>query len=446
MTPFAHTGGLGDVLGALPKALIRFGHQVSVVLPLFATVDRSKYKLEQVGNDLSLTLAGTQISYNLKKTVHENITVYFVDKPEYYDRSELYGDEDGDYPDNFERFSFFCRAVVETAASIEPSPHILHCHDWQSGLIPAYLKFNFRDHDVLKSIPTICTIHNIGYQGNFTMDNAPDSDLPEKTFGPRGFEFYNQFSFLKGNIIYSDAVTTVSSRYAREVQTPEYGAGLDGVMKNCREKLYGILNGVDYDDWNPENDQYIEHKYTSEDYSNKTINKEQLQREFGLPVNRETPVIGMVTRLAEQKGLDLMQEPMERLMAEDVQIVVLGSGEKHYEEMMERFAVQYPDKFAAKIAFNKKLSHLIEAGSDFFLMPSRYEPCGLSQIYSLKYGTIPLSCGRQAALMTRLSMPFVTLSMVPDSSSATTIRKQWLTALSRLSIFSATAMMTGREL
>jgi starch synthase len=387
--PFSKTGGLADVVGALPRALAALGHQVSVYIPRYRqtkltdpqTVVRSitvpfddKYRF------CSIVTAGPSTG----------VRFYFVDYPPYFDRDALYGSPAGDYPDNAERFALFSRAVLE-ASKVLGVPHVFHCHDWQSALVPVMLRTLYAEDPAFRDVATVFTIHNMGYQGLFPPDTLPLLMLPWDLLTMSKMEFFGQVNFLKGALVYSDYVTTVSKKYSQEIQTTEYGFGLEGVLRDRAATVTGILNGIDYDEWNPQTDQFIAAKYSPQDLSGKLKCKQDLLQAFGIPnVDAKVPVIGIVSRFAAQKGFDLIAQIMDRLAREEMIMVVLGSGDKLYEEMFQRLNKQFPNKIAAKVAFDNAIAHKIEAGADLFLMPSRYEPCGLNQMYSLKYGTVPI--------------------------------------------------------
>ena len=387
--PFSKTGGLADVVGALPRALAALGHQVSVYVPRYRqtkladpqTVVRSitipfddKYRF------CSVVTAGNSAG----------VRFYFVDYPPYFDRDALYGTPAGDYPDNAERFALFSRAVIE-ATKILGVPHIFHCHDWQSALLPVMLRTLYAEDPAFREVGTVFTIHNMGYQGLFPPDTLPLLMLPWELLTISKMEFFGQVNFLKGALVLSDFVTTVSKKYSQEIQTTEYGFGLEGVLRNRVATVAGILNGVDYDEWSPQTDKFIAAKYSPQDLSGKLQCKKDLLNAFGLTnADTKVPVIGIVSRFAAQKGFDLIAQIIDRLAREEMIMLVLGSGDKLYEEMFQRLNKQFPNKFVAKVAFDNAIAHKIEAGADMFLMPSRYEPCGLNQIYSLKYGTVPI--------------------------------------------------------
>jgi len=318
------------------------------------------------------------------------VQFYFVDYPPFFDREALYGTSAGDYPDNAERFALFSRAVLE-ASKILDAPDVFHCHDWQSALVPVLLRTQYAGDPAFRDVGVVFTIHNMGYQGLFPPDTLPLLTLPWDLFTISKMEFFGNVNFLKGALIFSDFVTTVSKKYSQEIQTTEFGFGLEGVLRTRSSTVTGILNGVDYDEWSPETDKFTAARYSPQDLSGKAKCRQDLLATFGITeVDSRFPVIGIVSRFAAQKGFDLIAQVMERLAREEMIIVALGSGDTLYEEMFLRLSKQFPQKIAVKVAYDNALAHKIEAGSDMFLMPSNYEPCGLNQIYSLKYGTVPI--------------------------------------------------------
>jgi len=384
--PFSKTGGLADVVGALPRALAAAGHQVSVFTP--------RYRLTRVPDEHTVVQSITvpfddryRFCSIVEGTGYPGVRFFFVDYPPFFDRDGLYGTASGDFPDNAERFALFCRAVLE-ASKILGLPDIFHCHDWQASLVPVLLKTQYAEDPALRGVGTVFTIHNIGYQGLFPPEILPLLTLPWDLFTITKMEFFGNVNFLKGALTYSDFVTTVSRKYAQEIQTTEFGFGLEGVLKARTETVAGILNGVDYEEWNPESDKFIAAHYGPEDLSGKLECKRDLLRAMGLAEkDLSLPVVGIVSRFAAQKGFDLIGQVIDRLALEEILFTVLGSGDRLYEEMFMRLAKRVPEKIAVRIAYDNALAHKIIAGADMFLMPSRYEPCGLSQIYSLKYGT-----------------------------------------------------------
>ena len=389
--PFAKTGGLADVSGSLPRVLAEMGHEVFLILPKYRPIDEKRFPLTKTGILLKVPIAlkvETAEVYSSESVPHFHS--FFIRKDAYYDRDQLYGTPSGDFEDNAERFTFFSRAILEAALALEVSLDIIHCNDWQTGLAPVYLKTLYRNSSSLKQAASIFTIHNIGYQGLFWHYDMQLTNLGWELFTPQALEFYGKVNFLKAGIVFADAVTTVSRKYMEEIQTPEFGAGLDGVLRDRKEDLYGILNGVDYDEWSPGKDPFIKERYGPAGLKGKRICKADLQREFGLAMTEEVPLIGMISRLDEQKGFDLIAAIMEKLMELGPQCVLLGTGKEKYHLLLENLQKKYPQQLGVKIAFDNALAHKIEAGADMFLMPSRYEPCGLNQIYSLKYGTVPI--------------------------------------------------------
>jgi starch synthase len=387
MTPFAATGGLGDVLGALPPALASLGAQVHVVLPAFRTpaiaaADGPIHTTVRVAHGAGIREAG------LRTVRHRGVALSFVVADDYFDRESLYGGPQGDYPDNAARFAFFAKAVAAVVPRLEPPPDVVHCHDWQTGLVPPLLRTS--GDPTLAGLATVFTIHNLGYQGVFPPDVWPLLGLDPRWFGPSHLEFHGLVSFLKGGLVFADALTTVSPRYAEEIQRPEQGHGLDGVLRERRAALRGIVNGIDPTRWDPAHDPHLAAPFDADDLTGKAACKADLQRAFGLPVAPRVPLIGMVTRLAEQKGLDLVAAALPDLLALDLQLVILGRGDERYERWLADAGRRDPTRLAVRLAFDEGLSHRVEAGADAFLMPSRYEPCGLNQLYSLRYGTVPI--------------------------------------------------------
>jgi starch synthase len=327
----------------------------------------------------------------LEGTLDGDVPVFFIDKPSYFDRPQLYQTPDGeDFLDNSERFIFFSRGVLEAVKALGLKPQVLHCNDWQTGLVPVYLKTLYRADEALKGAATVFSVHNLGYQGVFWHLDMPSTGLDWDLFTPDGIEFYGNINFLKGGLMFADLINTVSKTYAKEIQTEEFGHGLDGVLRYRADRLYGIVNGIDYGVWNPATDPHIPAKYSPGHLEGKAACKKSLQEEMGLPAKGLTPLIGIVSRLASQKGFDLLVEAMAKLMDLGLQFAILGSGDPVYHEALEKAASRYPEQVGLKLGFDEGLAHRIEAGSDMFLMPSRYEPCGLNQLYSLKYGTVPV--------------------------------------------------------
>jgi len=474
--PFSKTGGLADVVGALPHAIAALGHQVTVYLPLYRETHGSGgqagylpsnaaspggLRTEQEGElpstvpfldasnievasidadgfdasnfdasslDSSSLLASklvcaepdpadfeqaelSPVRQESPRTVIASLTIpfddryrfcsvldggmergvryFFIDYPPFFDRDGLYGTPMGDFPDNAERFALYCRAVLESAKLLGV-PDVIHCHDWQSALIPILLRTLYEEDPAWRNVPTVFTIHNIGYQGVFSPDTLPLLMLPWDLFTISKLEFFGQVNFLKGALVHSDVITTVSRRYAQEIQTSEYGYGLEGVLRGRSSSVAGVLNGVDYTQWNPATDRFLAAQYSPESLEGKRECRRDLLRRFGLDPESPAPVIGVVSRFAAQKGIDLIALAADRLAHEDCTLAILGAGEREYEERFTSLARQYPGRIALRVGYDNELAHIIEAGADMFLMPSRYEPCGLNQIYSLKYGTVPI--------------------------------------------------------
>jgi starch synthase len=387
--PFAKTGGLGDVAGALPLALARLGHDVTLVLPryrgAFTGTEIDRMRIPMTGRLFDVTF--------VEHALGDRVRAVLVDCPELYDRPELYGHGNSDYPDNAVRFAVLSRAALEFAARPERAPDVVHAHDWQAGLTPVYLETLFRDRAVLASAGRVFTIHNLAYQGLFPPVWMPALDLGWELFGVDGIEFWGKLSFLKAGINFSEYVTTVSPRYGKEIQTPQYGFGFDGILQRRSKQLCGILNGIDVRVWNPAVDRYLPKPYTPETLDDKQASKRALLERVGLPFTEDAskrPVVGLVSRLVDQKGFDLLAALGADLRAMDATFVLLGTGEARYQEIWQRFAEEQPARVAVRFGFDESLAHLIEAGADIFLMPSQFEPCGLNQMYSLKYGTVPV--------------------------------------------------------
>jgi len=391
MVPFAKTGGLADVVGQLPKELENLGHHLGIVLPYYRMVKEGGFETEHVNPEFVTTLSDKAVQGEiLRASLAEHITVWLIKNDHYYDRDGLYGSEKGDYEDNAERFTFFCRATLELIKTMGLKPDIIHCHDWQAGLIPVYLKTLLKRDPSFATVRTVFTIHNLAYQGVFPKADMPLTGLPWEAFTPEGIEFYGKLNLLKGGIVYADAVTTVSRTYSQEIQTKEFGCGLEGVVQSRKEDLYGILNGADYTEWDPEKDRFIRKNYDKTTYlSGKKDCKRSLLEEFGLELEEDAPLFGLVSRLAHQKGIDLVAEAADEI-SRCGGLVILGKGDEKYERLALELRDKYHGKVGVRVAFDEPLAHEITAGSDFFLIPSRYEPCGLNAIYSLKYGTIPI--------------------------------------------------------
>ena len=385
--PFAKTGGLADVLGALPPALAKLGEEVAVVMPRYGSVHLDG--AERILQDLPLSLGPHAFTVAVDQIEYRGARYLFVDCPPLYDRPGIYSGPVAEFPDNHIRFGLLNLAALEIGRRIFPAD-IFHAHDWPAGLLAPYLREIYAADPAFAGAKCVITIHNLGYQGNFPGTVLADLGFGPALFNPAGLEFWGELSFLKAGIVWSDAITTVSPTYAREIQTPEYGHGLDGVLRGRAGKITGILNGVDYAEWNPEHDPYLVEQYSARDLSGKRAAKLALLKEIGLPLNEERPLIGIVSRFAGQKGFDLVAAIAPELAELDLAMAVLGSGDAHYELMFRELAAAHPEKLAVQVGYDNGLAHRIEGGADMFLMPSQYEPCGLSQMYSLRYGTVPI--------------------------------------------------------
>ena len=395
LAPFARTGGLGDVTSALPKALAALGHDVHIVMPYYQIIHERKDALSLVLQEVYVPLnirAQTARVWHTSGHLHaaSNVLVYFIEQDNYFGRPALYGNEGGDYGDNAERYAFFCRAVLSLLRDLDWVPDIIHCHDWQTGLLPAYVRWLPGLHPHLYTIPTVFTIHNLAYRGIFPAEALSVTGLPGSLFHPDGIEFYGQLCLMKAGLFFADYLTTVSPTYAEEICTPEFGEGLDGVLNLRRAALSGILNGIDDEVWNPETDTAIAARYSMSNLSGKAACKTALLNMFGLSDEPSRPLMGIISRLVEQKGIDLLAQALDALLNLDFCLVILGTGDLRYQDFLAAQARRHPDRIGVSFEFNDTLAHQIEAGSDCFLMPSRYEPCGLNQMYSLRYGTIPI--------------------------------------------------------
>ena len=388
MVPFVKTGGLADVAGALPKALARLGHRVTVLLPRYAAIPYPAG--EFVGSVHVPVDDHTRSAGFYRRDLEEGVRVVFVEHPPFFERPYPYGVGSADYGDNRLRFAFFSRACLEYFRSRGERPDVFHVHDWQTGLLPVYLKSFYWDDPTLHRLPTVLTIHNLAYQGNFGRDTLGLLSLPWSLAHPDALELYGGISYMKGGILFSELLNTVSPQYAREIQTPEYGNGLDGILRSRARDLWGILNGVDYDEWSPDRDPWIAKRYSATDLSGKAECKADMLRTFGLPEFPDYPVVGVISRLIPQKGFDLVAGAWWDLLQRELRMVVLGTGEPEIQGGLAALAARGSDRFAVHFAYDPSLAHKIQAGADLFLMPSRFEPCGLSQMYSLRYGTVPV--------------------------------------------------------
>jgi starch synthase len=392
--PFAKTGGLADVCGALPGELARLGHQVALIMPAYRQTHFCGQAIEPLGIDFIVPIGSKMVTGRLLRSTMPggNVPVYLVEQDQYFDRDELYSIDGKDYIDNCERFVFFSRAVLEAIRLLDLKVDVLHVNDWQTGLAPAYLKIEYHSVPRYERIASLLTIHNMSYQGQFWHWDMLLTGLDWKYFNWRQMEFHGNLNLLKTGMVFADSINTVSPRYAQEIQSGSLGCGLEGVLQYRRNVLSGILNGMDPNDWNPASDPHLAANYSPETVNQvKPLCKSALQKELGLPQERTAPLVGFVGRLIEQKGIDLVVEVMQRwVQTSDVQWAILGTGQPKYHKLLETLAERFPRKVALRLGFSNPLAHRIEGGADMFLMPSRFEPCGLNQLYSLKYGTVPL--------------------------------------------------------
>lgn len=401
IVPFVKTGGLADVSAALPQMLSEMGHEVRIVVPKYGAVDDRKFKIHEIVRlkDLQVKIGDKDVVFSLKSCFlpgpKVRVQIYFLDNQEYFkSRNSLYSDPrtGKDYPDNDERFILLSRSVMELIIKLGWIPDIIHCNDWQCGLIPAYLKTIYKDQEGFDQFKTLFTIHNLAYQGVFPTTTFKKTDLPkELESSSKGIVHNGKINFMKSGLLFADVINTVSQTYANEIRTKEeYGEGLKDVLSKNKDHLFGIVNGIDKNVWNPEKDKLIPNKYSSKNIETKLENKKELAERFNIPFDEKIPIIGLISRLYDSKGFDLVQKAFADIMKMDVQVILLGTGDSKYHTFFEKMAGKYPKKFACYLGFNDELAHLIEAGADIFLMPSRYEPCGLNQMYSLVYGTVPL--------------------------------------------------------
>ncbi len=392
VTPFAKTGGLADVTGSLPGVLQRLGVDVSIGLPLYRVVKERGDPLTEVLSGLEVPFGTGTLSCRVwAGETEQGVPVYFFDREDLYDRPNLYGTSLGDYYDNMERFTFFCRAALVFAKQAGLQMNVLHCHDWQTGLVPTTLKTIYRDDPFFVKTACLFTIHNIGYQGLFPVQKLPLSGIPSSEFHPEGLEYWGQISLLKAGIVYADAITTVSPRYSQEIQTPEFGLGMDGILSKRAHVLHGILNGADYSLWDPSLDPNIAQPYSPAHKGGKKECKARLLWETGLEQTLlDRPLLAMISRLSAQKGCDLLLQVADALVREGAGLLILGTGDHAYEEELGRLAERCRGQVAASIGFDEAFAHRIMAGADILLIPSRYEPCGLTQMYALRYGTVPV--------------------------------------------------------
>ena len=394
VVPFSKTGGLADVSGALPGALEQLGHEVIVFAPSYRASENSPAAIEPTGIDLQIPIGDRIVPGTLGCTTlpGSSAKIYLVEQSDYYDREGLYGDDRGEFEDNCERYTFFCRAVLESIRLLNWTPDLIHANDWQTGLIPTLLKIEYAEIPMYEGIASLMTIHNLAYQGSFWYENLQLTGIEWKYFNWEQMESYGSLNLLKSGLVFADAISTVSPTYAMEIQGREQGCGLDGLLTRRRDVLSGILNGIDVGEWNPETDPHLAANYNVDTVSKGKLEcKADLRRQFKLYENESTPVIGIVGRLATQKGWSLILPVMRKWLASrDVQWIVLGTGDTEYHRVLESLHRSYPDKFGLNLGFSNQQAHQIEAGVDMFVMPSQYEPCGLNQMYSMAYGTVPV--------------------------------------------------------
>jgi starch synthase len=386
--PFAKTGGLADVVGALPRALTNLGHRVDVVIPRYRGITAGA-----LAGRVAVSLEGRLVDADVYATDDRGVRFVFIDRPEYFDRAQLYGIGNDDYPDNPARFALLNRAALEWAASSGEPYDVVHAHDWQAGIAPVLLAREFRATDAFRHAAAVFTIHNLAYQGVFDAGWLPRLGLARELMHVDALEYWGRISFLKAGIVFSRLITTVSPQYAKEIQTPPFGFGFDGILRSRTGDLIGILNGIDYDQWDPGRDRYLPVPYDATHLEGKDAAKRLVLETFGLPTDdevRQRPLVAMISRLVDQKGFDLLSEIAQKLPSLGASFVLLGTGEPRYEDLWRTLAQRYPDRIGARIGFDEALAHRIEAGADVFLMPSRFEPCGLNQMYSLRYGTVPV--------------------------------------------------------
>ena len=376
VVPFAKTGGLADVAGALPKEIEKLGYDIRIIMPKYSTIDEKKFGLKKIEG----------VDIYEAQLPNSKVIVYFVANDKYFNRPGLYQENGEDYPDNCERFSFFCKAAAEFIKQLGWEPDVLHCNDWQTALLIPYfkLKYNFT------KTASLYSIHNMGYLGVFPKEQIAVTGFGWEMFTSDKLEFWDQLSLAKAGLVFSDMINTVSPTYAKEIQTPEFGCGLDGLLRSRKDRVFGILNGIDYEAWNPETDPYIAKKYGIKTISLKYENKKALQKQNKISVKPGTPLIGIISRLADQKGFDILGEALDKIMRLNCQLVILGTGDAKYHELFQKAKKKHPSKIGINLGFDAALAELIYAGSDMFLMPSRYEPCGLGQLISFKYGTVPI--------------------------------------------------------
>ncbi len=387
IVPFAKVGGLADVVGALPKALKALGHDVRLMMPRYGQIDPGRFNLTTAIDSLDIKMGEFSVPVRVRQTViGDEIPVYMIDVPRYFERENIYG-----YTDDGERFILFCRAALEAVRALDWSPDIIHCHDWHTGIVPNWMHTTYRDDPFFAHVATVYTIHNLAYQGIFGYRILEVAGVAAQGFlYPHIVELANVVDIMGRGILFADAVTTVSERYAQEILTPTFGERLDHLLRSRQDRLFGILNGIDYDEMNPATDHYISADFDAGSLERRDENKAALQAYASLPQRPEVPLLSMISRLADQKGFDLLAQIFQPMLAQGIQFVVLGIGDQHYHEMFQNLAARYPEQVAIFLTFNTELAQRIYAGSDMFLMPSRFEPCGLGQLIAMRYGSVPI--------------------------------------------------------
>ncbi len=397
--PYSKTGGLADISNSLPQALNSLGNDVRIVTPKYGQLDERKLQIHEIKRlkDLKISANGKETKFSIKSSfIHGKNTkaqMYLLENQDYFKNKGIYQNSKTkkDFPNNDERYIFFCKAAIEILEILQWKPDVIHCNDWQTCLIPAFIKTVYKNNDYLKNIKTLFTIHNLAYQGNFPKSMFPKTGLPDSVLTEKGGLHYGQFSFLKTALNFADKISTVSEKYSEEIRSDkDFGCGLEDVLNARKKDLTGILNGIDYSIWNPVVDKLIPYRYTYQEIPLKYENKRELLEKYKMEYDEEIPLLGIISRLVDQKGFDLIEKILPQLMKEDIKLIILGDGEEKYQKFLKNAEKKFKDKLAVEIGFDETLAHQIEAASDMFLMPSKYEPCGLNQMYSLRYGTVPI--------------------------------------------------------
>jgi len=389
--PFARSGGLAEVISALACALARLGHQVTLVMPLYRQVKEAGRALTATGRTLTIPLSFKNLTAEIYASdLAPGLSCHFIGQDALFNREGLYGTAYGDFEDNAERFIFFSRAVVELIEALELEVDVCHCQEWHTGLVPVYLRTLYRERPRLRQLPVVYTVHNVGYQGLFSSYDFPLTGLGWDLLSPRALEFYGKINLMKGGLVFADLISTVSNRYREEILSPEHGFGLEGVFQERAQDLFGIVEGVDYQRWDPANDRSLASTYTRDNLEGKSVCKQALIKHFGLDLSPARPLVGMTTRLYERKGIDLVEDILDDLMGLEVGFVLQGTGEERHHYLLQEIALRHPGRIGLSLGFSEELARQIIAGADLFLMPSRYEPCGLDQLYCLRYGTLPV--------------------------------------------------------